>query len=52
MINMAEEVGLVLFLDKIPRYTDLYICQSMMGLSFSLTEKGYKKKGDLLMTSV
>ena len=52
VISITGEVWLVLFLDKIPKCTILSICQSIIGLSFSLIGKGLTKKGDLTMTSI
>ena len=52
VISMTGEVWLVVFLDKIPRETNLCICQSIMGLSSSLMGKGLTKNGVSSITSI
>ena len=52
VISMTGEVWLVVFLDKIPRETNLCICQSMIGLSSSLMGKGLTKNGVSSITSM
>ena len=52
VISITGEVWLVVFLDKIPRETNLCICQSMIGLSSSLMGKGLTKNGVSSITSM
>ena len=52
VINTTGGAWPVIFLDKIPRETNLCICQSIMGLSSSLMGKGLTKNGVSSITSI
>ena len=52
VINITGDVWLVLFLDKIPKDTNLSICVSINSLSVSLKGKGLTKRGNSSITCI